>query len=98
MSNKKSNIRRVRVQLRLSISKRAKEKLDRKAAQSGLSPAEIAQNLIERAFGAREVDESSDKAQRVAACEAWVAGMRNWGRKHLPRGHQLNDGRESIYE
>ena len=37
-------------------------------------------------------------AQRVAAWDAWVANMRDWGTKNLPPGHFVDDSRESIYE
>jgi hypothetical protein len=97
MSNKKRNVQRVRVQLELS--KRAKNQLDRKVAQSGLSLTQVASSLIEQAVGSKEVNESpADRAQRIAAWDSWVADMRSWGRTHLPRGHRIDDSRESIYE
>ena len=36
--------------------------------------------------------------ERVAAWDAWVTQMRDWGATHLPRGHTIDDGRDSIYE
>jgi hypothetical protein len=40
----------------------------------------------------------SDAARQLAALESFSAGMTAWTSEHLPAGHVVDDGRETIYQ
>jgi hypothetical protein len=39
-----------------------------------------------------------DSARQLAALESFISGMTEWSQAHMPSGHVVDDGRESIYE
>jgi len=83
----------------LRLSKHATEELTERAASSGQDVSAVASELIERAVTTKtDATQQPTLAQRLAAWDAWVAGMREWGAKNIPAGHFVDDSRESIYE
>lgn len=84
----------------LSLSPGTEAKLRERAAASGQDVSRYASELIEQAVSDCPPSASPAcqpaTAQRLAAWEAFVTGMREWGRG-LPPGHTVDDSRERIY-
>src|SRR5271170_8496435 len=86
-------------EIRIRLSKEAGERLADRAARSGRDVSAVASDLLEQAVSEKPGNGDDGAAsQRVAAWQAWVAQMREWGTKNLPPGHVIDDSRESIYE
>jgi len=47
---------------------------------------------------ARDATTRTNGAAQLAAWNAFVSGMTQWSRAHLPPGYVADDSRESIYE
>ena len=82
------------VQMKLKLSKQAKEKLEQRAISTGKEMADVASQLLEEAIR----EPVADSARQLAALEAFAAGMTAWTSRHLPPGHIVDDSREKIYE
>jgi hypothetical protein len=47
---------------------------------------------------ARDATTRTNHVAQLAAWNAFVSGMTQWSRAHLPAGYVADDSRESIYE
>jgi hypothetical protein len=84
----------------ISISPKAEARLKERAAASGQDASRYVAELVEHALS-DTTDYMTDQgarpdAERLANWDAFVAGMREWGRT-LPAGHSVDDSRDSIY-
>ena len=84
----------------ISISSKLGELLRQRATARGQDVGQFASELVEHALSAPPAAESEHTSRtttaRVQSWEAFVAGMRDWGRT-LPPGHSIDDTRDSIY-
>lgn len=85
------------LELKLRLSNHAGARLAQRAAERGQDVAAAAADLIEQAM-ADSVSLERTPAQRAITWDDWAADMRDWGRRHLPAGHAIDDSREGIYE
>jgi hypothetical protein len=46
----------------------------------------------------KDADEIADPSKQLAAWDAFVSGMTQWTKDHLPAGYFVDDSRESMYE
>lgn len=85
--------------LKLRLSKRATEQLAAQARSSGRDVAAVASDLLEQSINAsasRASELPPGGKSRIAAWDAWVSSIREWGASHLPAGSVIDDSRESI--
>ena len=84
--------------LQISLPPNTEAKLRERAAAEGKDPAVFALEAVEEKLaGGNGASGQSDAADRVAAWDRFVAGMREWTQT-LPPGHHVDDSRDSIYE
>ena len=70
-------------------------RLSRKAAAANTTVDKLVESVLEKAT---DSNAAMSPLARVAAWDAFVAGMRGWGERNLPAGHVVDDSRERIYE
>jgi hypothetical protein len=74
------------------------ELLSRRAKEQGLTLLEF---LEKKANELPDTDRNGHAAKpddRAAALNSFIRSMQEWGTKHIPPGHVVDDSRESIYE
>jgi len=85
------------VSLTLRLSRVARERLARRAAESGRDVAAVASELIERAVTAPPDTASASAAdERRHALDEWLSAVRSRSNRY-PAGFLVDDDRETIY-
>lgn len=95
--------------VQIQVNEQVAEMLAEQAKARGLSLADFLAMVAQEgthppgvnALNGRQYSESvpsrAEIDRRLAAFDAYVTSMREWGEKNLPPGHVVDDSRESIY-
>ncbi len=84
--------------IRISLPAEIEAKLRERAAAEGKDPVALALEAVQEKLGFGEVISGRpDAAERIAAWERFVTGMRG-STETLPSGHRVDDTREAIYQ